>query len=386
MSRFAFKSGSVFGLFPLAALALAACVPLVPEDDPDVAPPEIAYGLPIEDDSGYWYVLDVVSSGGPVTRFFAEPELPENALLDTATGRIVYELPEGEPDWETHVVFAEGPGGVDTATVNIPVYQAPMTATLVVRVGLRPASSGSLAKPAAHALQRLVVTLTSDDSWDSVIRDTILASSETGASFSPSPYLDQQVLKAYEVKPMRSWTVEAKTLDVNGTVIHQGSMAANHVMVGETRALTLNLSSRYTEYVATFRLPDSLGAAAGPKTGLNVGRLVMKVDGSTVRDTSSSTRFNTDPFLTTLVTEYLRTDTAHVMELRVHARSLSSWPDSMPVFKGTFTIPDLDSAYTLTLNVDPHSAGTAIPGLMIRYEPRVFVIVEPLPPNPLPKR
>ena len=282
-------------------------------------------------------------------------------------------------------------------------------ANLVISMGVR--DVGSLSKPglgksAASVpqgiqLAKLVVTLTSSIGTDAVIRDTVLASDTAGSTFTSDASQAQQVLKQYAIKPLRNWTVEVKTLDVNDTVVHIASSTVNNVQIGDVRAVTLNLNSRFVVYVAKFLLPDSIGSSdtnVTLKQKLNINRLVMVVDGDTVVDSTASGYFAPAPAQNFIVWPYVRSDTVHTVGLYVYTDSLGGWDPALPVFGSQIQITSIDSTYTPTLpwtgpgspsdpNYDPSNPGGARAALTIEIGPVDMVEINPtLPINPLPRR
>lgn len=260
-------------------------------------------------------------------------------------------------------------------------------------------SKSGLGKSSAITLKKLVVTLTSSVGSDAVIRDTVLA--DTG-DFTSDASSNQQITKRYAVKPLRNWTVQVKTLDLNDSVIHGASAVANKVEIGETRALTLNLVSKFVVYSAKFFLPDSLGSSDSnvtQKQKLYINRFMMVVDGDTVRDTSSSPGFfSAYPASHTVDWNYVRSDTVHSLELYVFADSLGDWDPTRPIFGDTILITSTDTTYTPDLpytgpgspsdpNYDPSNPGGAKLDLTINIDPvPVVQIIPGMCTDCLPKR
>lgn len=164
-------------------------------------------------------------------------------------------------------------------------------AQLVIQAGVKDVNkTKSLGKTSVITLEKMIVTLRSSEAGDAVHTDTVLAG--TGG-FSSDATSDQSVLRNYAVKPLRSWTVIVKTLDVNDSIIHYDSVLVSNLLIGETRAVTLNLASRFVMYEARFSLPDSLTFTQldSLKQQLVVDRMVMIVDGDTVVDSTHAPRF-----------------------------------------------------------------------------------------------
>ena len=291
-------------------------------------------------------------------------------------------------------------------------------AQLVLSVGVKDVNNLSkpgLAKTAAGpeggiVLSRLVITLTSSVAGDAVIRDTIVASDTAGSTFTSASDDDQQVLKNFAIKPLRNWTVEVKTLDVNDSVIHYATTTTGNVGVGDLVPVQLNLASKFVVYVAKFVLPDSIGSsdtAISLKQRLFINRFMMVVDGDTVRDTTASTYFTATPAEHLLTWNYVRADTVHELRLYVFADSLRmadssgagtwTWPENLPLFGDTIQITDVDSTYAPELpwtgpgsphdpNYDPANPGGARAGLEVNIGAVGRVNINPsLPVNPLPK-
>jgi hypothetical protein len=144
---------------------------------------------------------------------------------------------------------------------------------------------GALAKPAAIDLRKLVVTLVSGNRPPDTLRDT--------SSISGNAQIN--VSRSYDLKPLRTWTRSAKTLDTRDSVIHQGSTAPFYMKPGDTVQLSLNMASRFSMYEANFNdLPDSVGSSAvgTAKEAVRFKRVVMKVDGVVRGDSTASAYFS----------------------------------------------------------------------------------------------
>jgi hypothetical protein len=379
----------------LLALPLSGCVPSAAEEESAAArAPVIAYSEPVIDTLAdsvgaprvYRFRLDPVSSGGPIGHYRMVPAPTTPVTFDTATGRVSYTLDDGFwNDWDDYLVIAVGPGGADTLEIRIPVNRItePVVTLLVVNIGLKSTNSSALAKSSALTLSKLVITLTSSSAADPVLRDTISASEAGGSQLSPEASQDQAIRKSYHIKPLRSWTVAVKSLDVNSTVIHQGTAVAANVLVGETRDMTLNLVSRFQPHAAKFTFPDSVATGTtSTKRKLSVGRIVMTINGDTVRDTTGAFASSS---VHHLGWEYVPADTAHVVGFYVYADSLSWWPSTLPVAGGTF-VRGADTLMINTVQI-PWTGPIEGPTLTVQYGPTNQVVVEPpIGPNPLPRR
>lgn len=129
---------------------------------------------------------------------------------------------------------------------------------------------GVLSKTATINLRKVYFTLTSSAA------DTVRDSATITGS-------EQVVVnKVWTLKPLRTWTISARSVDAKDSVIHKGTTAAFMVKPADTVSVNLNLSSRFTMYEARFQsLPDSISSstAGTGKDKLNLNRLVLKVDG-----------------------------------------------------------------------------------------------------------
>jgi hypothetical protein len=182
-------------------------------------------------------------------------------------------------------------------------------ANLVVVTGVKDVNKvRGLGKASTISLKKLIITLRSTDTTIAVRRDTVLA--DTGASFVSNATSDQTFSRSYKVNPLRTWIVVVKTLDAKDSVVHYDSATAVNLLAGETRSVTLNLSSRYVMYEAQFTLPDSINFTLSTfKQQLNVKRVVLRVDGSIVADSTRSPRFepgSPTPTIHTVRFDYIR--------------------------------------------------------------------------------
>lgn len=168
-----------------------------------------------------------------------------------------------------------GDGGDGTGS------QAPGVLTADVALG----KVGALAKSSGINLSKLIITLVSGTTPADTVRDT--------TSISGNGQLT--VSKRFDLKPLRSWTLSARTLDSKDSVVHLGSTAPFFAKPGDTVTVSLNLTARFAMYEARFKdLPDSIAstAAGTGKEGIRFKRVVMKVDGVVRADSVSATYFN----------------------------------------------------------------------------------------------
>lgn len=196
-------------------------------------------------------------------------------------------------------------GGVMVGCLNDSAPSNGGDARIVVQAGIKDVNKvNGLTKSSVITLNKLVITLTSSIASDSVIRDTIIAHPDS--AFKPGATSDQTYARSIAVKPLRSWTVSVKTLDVNDSVIHSATQLIPNLLLGETREVTLNLTSRFVMYEAKFSLPDSLNfTQLGIKQQLSVDRVVMIVDGDTVIDSTRAPRFASSPAVNTVRFDYI---------------------------------------------------------------------------------
>jgi hypothetical protein len=273
---------------------------------------------------------------------------------------------------------------------------------LTVSMGVKDVNKlakAGLGKSSTISLAKVVVTLKSSVATDSVIRDTILPGDN---GFTATATADQSVAKAYNVKPLRSWKIYVKTVDVAGVVIHEDSASADSIKIGESRPVSITLGSKYVMYVAKFTLPDSIGSATGAfKEKLNVNRFMLVVDGDTVRDsTKASGYFSSAPNVHTVGYDYVEAGTPHVLKLFVFG-DMNDWDSNLPLYGDSVSIAATDTGTTKTPTLtytgpgspsDPdwssvNPGGAKIEDLTIVIGKVGVVEIEPtLPPNPLPKK
>ena len=131
---------------------------------------------------------------------------------------------------------------------------------------------GVLSKSSAIDLRKLILTAVSSATPPDTVSDTASVSGNGAVT----------VLRTLTLKPLRNWTVSAKTVDAKDSVIHSGSSSPFFVKPADTAAVSLNLASRFAMYQANFNtLPDSIASTASGtgKDKLNLNRVVLKVDG-----------------------------------------------------------------------------------------------------------
>jgi photosystem II stability/assembly factor-like uncharacterized protein len=160
---------------------------------------------------------------------------------------------------------------------------------LKIRISTQVPPVNTLAKGQAITLAKLIHVFTSNGTPADTVRDTITTS--TTPSISSSSTGDQTVNKNYTLKGLRLWKLVATVIDTRGYVVHRDSVTmGSHLPIAGTASVSLNLVPRYAMYEAKFlTIPDSVSSlSTGIKSKLTVTRLVLKIDGSPVRDSSAS--------------------------------------------------------------------------------------------------
>jgi hypothetical protein len=357
-----------------ATLRLAVVVR--PSQQSSSARPSIAYDSPVYDTVGKAAAHPVVSVGGKVTSYAvisvggSDTSLPKGLSLNKVTGLIsgTLQTPEvvfllkqakrADMIWppssgyysirSTSYILATGPGGKDTAAIDIdiawptgyPVDPGPdlSVSSINLSVHLSPRAStsrGILAKGSALSLRKMVVTLTSSVPTDAIIRDTILAG-ESGLMASSG--IDMMVSKNFIVKPLRHWTVNVQTFDVQDSIVHKDSVIAKNLLAGETRSITLNIPARYDGYSVKLALPDSIGTTLGSfRHRIGFTRIRITVDGAVVRDTTKLAGYFAPSILHTVDYDYVRR-ASHTWKVEVFG-DIDGWFDK-PLFSGSILISE----------------------------------------------
>jgi photosystem II stability/assembly factor-like uncharacterized protein len=152
-----------------------------------------------------------------------------------------------------------------------------------LRVGV--GGVNGLGKSQVIRLRKLRIVISS--SAGDTLRDSMTALT--------SPALDsvstaaQILAKNYPLGALRSWKIMATSRDALDSVIHRDSAVIPVLYAGDTVAVNLGLSARYSMYEARFLdIPDSIRSGPGDlKQALCINRLVLKIDGAVVRDSLS---------------------------------------------------------------------------------------------------
>jgi hypothetical protein len=231
-------------------------------------------------------------------------------------------------------------------------------------------------------LSMTVVTFTSNVSNDSVIRDTIRVV-RSGVLFKD--FETQPAGLAYELKPLRNWTVQVKTLDANDSVIHHDSAVVPSLKSGEMRLVTMTPVPRLATYALRFNLTDSVTL-----TGLTgyvqqqITRVVVRSGARVLLDTSaafSSSALNAPSI------RYMPLLRDTVVSIEMYGRVGGPAAPSL-LYVGTSKASrraDLGSSEPATLS--PMDAWTPVnvPAQFVKVGGSI-VIEPPLPPVFLPKR
>jgi hypothetical protein len=143
---------------------------------------------------------------------------------------------------------------------------------------------GVLSKSNTINLQKLILTAVSSASPADTVRDTTTVNGNAAVT----------VVRSLTLKPLRNWTLSAKTVDAQDSVIHTGSTSPFFVYPADTAAVSLNLASKFSMYQANFNsLPDSISSSVSGtgKDKLNLKRVVLKVDGVAMDDSIAAAYF-----------------------------------------------------------------------------------------------
>ena len=166
------------------------------------------------------------------------------------------------------------------AEIKAPISEANGAVSASVSLG----KVGVLSKSNTINLQKLILTAVSGASPADTVRDTTTVSGNAAVT----------VVRSLTLKPLRNWTLSAKTLDSRDSVIHTGSTSPFFVYPADTASVSLNLASKFSMYQANFNsLPDSISSSTSGtgKDKLNLKRMVLKVDGVAMDDSIAATYF-----------------------------------------------------------------------------------------------
>jgi hypothetical protein len=244
------------------------------------------------------------------------------ALL-TACGEVNF-FPDRHPRAAAFVTVNLGVVGVDTLSL---------------------AKSGVL-HPTFVPLKNLTVTFTTLQG--DTIRDTLDATSSPALNVQATQ--PQTITKQYRLFTDRSWKVRAVTRDMNDSVIHIDSIMLPLFQDGDTLRIALNMTSRYSKYELSLpSLPDSVVDENGVKKSLCVQRLVLKIDGVIVLDSSVAPGCFAAPLALTY--DYVPLGTRNI-ELVAYG-ALDGVTSPNPLFTGNTSLvatPDGGTSTTLVMN------------------------------------
>jgi hypothetical protein len=218
--------------------------------------------------------------------------------------------------------------------------QAPVAGTtgdeVAIRVRMGVGSVAALGKTNVIKLNKLIIVYTS--SANDTIRDTITSS--TSPALDSVSTTGQTVTKNRTLTALRTWKIKVTSRDRLDTVIHIDSATIPAMYAGDTAVVNLNMSSRFAMYEARFlTLPDSIQSSvpSQPKQKLRINRLVLKIDGVTVRDSTATVRPYFDSATThTLAYDYVLTGSRSVQMLAYGP--MNSWNVTLPLYTGSTTI------------------------------------------------
>ncbi len=221
-------------------------------------------------------------------------------------------------------LMAAGMTFVGCMEQGAPSVQNDKPVLMSVKVGVDPVNS--LAKGSLISLKKLIVVLSTTDT---TIRDTTLVGSN---GFVATSTAGQTIIKNYVLKPLRVWTITATTKDNLDTVIHTATVSTvTPLNDGDTAAVVLNLSSRFSMYQAQFAIPDSIKSSVSgtSKQIVNINRLVLKIDGAAVKDSTAGTVFT--PLATAILSyDYVPVGT-HTAQLLAYG-PMYSWNAANPLY------------------------------------------------------
>lgn len=208
---------------------------------------------------------------------------------------------------------------------------------------------GALAKSATINLDMLILTLTSNAAPPDTVHDTISVSGNAQITVS----------RSLQLKPLRAWTLSARTLDVRDSTVHQGITAPFLVKPGDTVVVSLNLASRFSMYEARFNdLPDSVGSSVSgtSREAVRFKKLVMKVDGAVRADSTAPAYFGKGQVVK-LIFDYI-TPGSHSVVLEAHGE-LNRYSGILYSGTGSFDVaPGADETRAVTLAWAGPTTGT----------------------------
>lgn len=231
-----------------------------------------------------------------------------------------------------------------------PDGKAPVEEAGAVKATLLLGKVGALSKSSAIDLRKLILQAVSSAVPADTVRDTALVSGNDAVT----------VLRTLTLKPLRNWTVTAKTLDAKDSVIHSGSTSPFFVKPADTAAVSLNLASRYAMYQANFNtLPDSIASTASGtgKDKLNLNRMVLKVDGVIRADSALASGYFAGGANVSLYFDYITPGT-HTVTLEAYG-ALHTYAGMLYTGSTSFTVSaGNDETRSVALNWAGPTTGT----------------------------
>lgn len=255
-----------------------------------------------------------------------------------------------------------GPVVHDTVFIKSANLQFKTTLGPTGSIGALP-KIGSLQKTSVISLSKLIIQITS--SAADTVRDTILA----GGGLSATSSTAQTINKNYDLKSLRTWKLVAKTLDNNDSLIHKDSATTSQLNPADTAVITFSMNAKYSMYEAKFLTIPGLISSSAAGTGtdsLHLKRLVFKLDGSTVIDSTNPSGYFTPGSTITLPYDYVTASVAginHTVQLLAYTGpgGLHFWDSSLPLYNGSIVInttSGVDLAQPVTLNWVGPTTGT----------------------------
>jgi hypothetical protein len=248
----------------------------------------------------------------------------------------------------------------DTGLSPNPVDPAGESAVMNIRMNMK--AVNSLKKGSAISLSQMIVVIVSQGATPAdTIRDTIKTSGTT-PTLSADAATQQSVNKTYPLKALRGWKIYVSVRDTRDSLIHFDSATTPVLHVADTAVVNLGLTSRYSMYDAKFlSLPDKISSTTGDvEQDLNVTRLVFKVDGVALRDSTA----NPGPYFTSLTEhvlsyDYVRPGT-RLITLEVYG-PIGSSPTPQLLYSGSQSATiaaGVNSTVPITLNWVGPTGGT----------------------------
>jgi hypothetical protein len=157
--------------------------------------------------------------------------------------------------------------------------------TVVVQANTKNLSSlnkPALGKASVIELDSLIIRAISNASTP----DTVYVKLAVGDSgFKDTSTINQNISVTLNLKALRSWTITARTVDQNDSVIHTGSASVSNLLAGQVRVVNLSATPLFAMYKATFNFPDSIYSPTGLfGQKLDISKIELIIDGDVVAD------------------------------------------------------------------------------------------------------